>query len=110
VVFAVAVFGLVQVLLHPEQGAVHPSQAPLVTALVLFVGFGGSSLAFNRYFAWKGRPTRHYGTAETTEAEVDDRTPIQKEGLEKPLPELALHEVAGSDDVDGLRKNRPQDG
>ena len=110
VVFAVAVFGLVQVLLHPEQGAVHPSQAPLLTALVLFVGFGGSSLAFNRYFAWKGRPTRHYGTAETTEAEVDDRTPIQKEGLEKPLPELALHEVAGSEDVDGLRKNRPQDG
>lgn len=58
VIFAVAVFGLVQVLLHPEQGAVHPSQAPLVTAIALFVGFGGASVAFNRYFAWKGRPTR----------------------------------------------------
>jgi len=57
-VFAVAVFGLVQVLLHPEQGAVHPSQAPLVTAILLFVGFGGSSVAFNRYFTWEGRPTR----------------------------------------------------
>lgn len=58
VIFAVAVFGLVQVLLHPEEGAVHPSQAPLVTAIVLFLGFGGGSVAFNRYFAWRGRPTR----------------------------------------------------
>ena len=58
VIFAVAVFGLVQVLLHPEQGAVHPSKAPLVTAVILFLGFGGGSVAFNRYFAWKGRPTR----------------------------------------------------
>lgn len=58
VIFAVAIFGLVQVLLHPEQGAVHPSQAPLVTAIILFVGFGGASIAFNRYFAWKRRPTR----------------------------------------------------
>lgn len=58
VIFAVAVFGLVQVLLHPEQGAVHPSKAPLVTAVILFLGFGGGSIAFNRYFAWKGRPTR----------------------------------------------------
>ena len=58
VIFAIAVFGLIQVLLHPEHRAVHPSQAPLVTAIVLFVGFGGGSLAFNRYFSWKGRPTR----------------------------------------------------
>ena len=43
VIFAIAVFGLVQVLLHPEQGAVHPSQAPLVTAIILFLGFGGGS-------------------------------------------------------------------
>lgn len=67
VVFAVAVFGLVQILLHPEQGAVHPSQAPLVTAIILFVGFGGSSVAFNRYFTWKGRPTSAFApvTAES---------------------------------------------
>lgn len=58
VIFAIAVFGLVQVLLHPEQGKVHPSTAPLVTAILLFVVFGGGSVAFNRYFAWGGRPTR----------------------------------------------------
>ncbi|MFI5281840.1 MAG: FGLLP motif-containing membrane protein [Candidatus Dormibacterales bacterium] len=63
-VFAIAVFGLVQILLHPEQGAVHPSQAPLVTAIILFVGFGGSSLAFNRYFTWPGRPTRRFQEAD----------------------------------------------
>ncbi|HEX6487843.1 MAG TPA: FGLLP motif-containing membrane protein [Candidatus Dormibacteraeota bacterium] len=57
-IFAIAVFGMVQVLLHPEQGAVHPSGAPLVTAILLFIGFGGGSIAFNRYFTWQGRPTR----------------------------------------------------
>ncbi len=58
--FGISVFGLVQVLLHPEQGAVHPSSAPLVTAVLLFVGFAGGSLAFNRYFAWRARPTRRF--------------------------------------------------
>lgn len=63
VIFGVALFGMVQVLLHPEQGAVHPSGAPLLTAVLLFVGFGGGSLAFNRYFAWAGRPTRPHPAA-----------------------------------------------
>lgn len=67
-IFAVAVFGLVQVLLHPEQGAVHASQAPLATAIILFLGFGGGSVAFNRYFAWKGRPTRLAAAAVTANA------------------------------------------
>ena len=58
VIFAVGVFGLVEVFLHPEAGAVHPSPAPLVTAIILLLGFGGGSVAFNRYFAWSGRPTR----------------------------------------------------
>lgn len=58
VIFGIAVFGMVQVLLHPENGKVHPSSAPLVTAVLLFVGFAGGSLAFNRYFTWEGRPTR----------------------------------------------------
>lgn len=57
-IFAIAVFGLLQVLLHPEHGRVHPSGAPLVTAILLFVCFGGGSIAFNRYFTWAGRPTR----------------------------------------------------
>lgn len=57
-IFGVAVFGLIQVLLHPEQGAVHPSGAPVLTAILLFAGFGGGSIAFNRYFTWGGRPTR----------------------------------------------------
>lgn len=76
VIFAVAVFGLIQVLLHPEQGAVHPSQAPLVTAVILFIGFGGGSLAFNRYFAWKGRPTRLVATV--TRAAEPEREPAAR--------------------------------
>jgi hypothetical protein len=57
-VFLIAVFALIQVLLHPQKGAVHPSTAPVVTAVILFLGFGGASIAFNRYFAWSKRPTR----------------------------------------------------
>ncbi|MGA7172448.1 MAG: FGLLP motif-containing membrane protein [Candidatus Dormiibacterota bacterium] len=57
-VFGLATFLLIQVLLHPTKGAVHPSTAPVVTAVILFVGFGGASLAVNRYFAWSNRPTR----------------------------------------------------
>jgi hypothetical protein len=57
-VFLLAVFALIQVLLHPQKGAVHPSTAPVVTAAILFLGFGGASIAFNRYFAWSKRPTR----------------------------------------------------
>ena len=57
-VFGLATFLPVQVLLRPTQWAVDPSTAPVVTALILFVGFGGASLAFSRYFSWSNRPAR----------------------------------------------------
>ncbi len=49
-VFGVAVFGLMQAMLRPSTGLGHPGHAPLVTAIVLFVVFGGASVVFAAYF------------------------------------------------------------
>src|SRR5207253_1630572 len=53
VVFAIALYGLVQVMLRPEARPTHPGAAPIVTVLVLFAGFGGASVAFQQHFARK---------------------------------------------------------
>ena len=41
--FGIAVFGLVEVELRPQSTSAHPGSAPVVTAVPLFVLFGGSS-------------------------------------------------------------------
>jgi uncharacterized membrane-anchored protein len=48
-VFAASLFLLVQVMLRPVTGAAHPGKAPAVTAVVLFVVFGGISIAMRAY-------------------------------------------------------------
>jgi hypothetical protein len=50
-VFALAVFLLVSVELRPSSGPTHPGGAPVVTAIVLFVGFAGLSFYTRWYFA-----------------------------------------------------------
>lgn len=52
----VSVFGVVAIMLNPSSGPAHPGAAPLVTAVVLFVLFGGASFAFRQYFARKKPP------------------------------------------------------
>jgi uncharacterized membrane protein len=49
--FGVAAFGVVAIMLRPSSGPARPGSAPLVTAIVLFVIFGGVSVAFRQYFA-----------------------------------------------------------
>lgn len=49
--FFIALFLLVEVELNPASGPTHHGSAPLITALVLFVGFGGATLWMRRYFA-----------------------------------------------------------
>jgi hypothetical protein len=51
VVFFISLFLLVEVELNPASGPTHHGSAPLVTALVLFVGFGSATLWMRRYFA-----------------------------------------------------------
>lgn len=57
-VFGTALFGVVQIFLHPEPGAVHVGNSPLVTVIVLFVVFGLGSVGLHRYFLWEERPSR----------------------------------------------------
>jgi hypothetical protein len=56
--FGIAVFGLIEVELRPQSTAAHPGGAPLVTAVFLFVLFGGSTLGLRRYFARRERQRR----------------------------------------------------
>jgi len=51
IVFFIALFLLIEVELNPASGPTHHGGAPIVTAIVLFVGFGGSTWLMRRYFA-----------------------------------------------------------
>jgi DNA-binding beta-propeller fold protein YncE len=57
-IFGIALFAVIQVFLHPEPGAVHVGNTPLVTVIVLFAVFGLGSVGLHRYFLWEARPTR----------------------------------------------------
>jgi len=94
-VFGIAGFGVIQVLLHPEPGAVNAGNAPLITAIVLFVVFGLGSVGLHRYFLWQNRPSRKLIAATSehqSQAPVDDEqrpdTPGAAEAGEggAPLP------------------------
>jgi hypothetical protein len=56
IVFFVALFLLVEVELNPASGPTHHGGAPIVTAIVLFIGFGGSTWLMRRYFAKRVAP------------------------------------------------------
>jgi uncharacterized membrane protein YidH (DUF202 family) len=60
ITFGVAVFGLVEVMLRPESASAHSGSASIATAIVLFVVFGGSSLAFRGYFSLRKRGAREH--------------------------------------------------
>ncbi len=53
--FGLAVFGLLQVMLRPEFSSVHTGTSAVVTAAVLFVLFGGASVATHLYFGRRRR-------------------------------------------------------
>jgi hypothetical protein len=55
VVFFIAVFLLVEIELNPASGPTHHGSAPVVTALVLFVGFGGATLWMRHFFAQRAK-------------------------------------------------------
>ncbi len=55
VLFGVAVFGLLEVMLRPESSSVHTGTTAVLTAAVLFVLFGGVSVAFRVYFTRRAR-------------------------------------------------------
>ena len=62
--FGIAVFGLIEVELRPQSSSAHPGGAPVVTAVLLFVLFGGSSAGMRWYFS---RRERQKGEGEKAE-------------------------------------------
>ena len=60
-VFALAMFGLVQIMLRPQSASAHVASVPLWTTVGLFLAFGAASVAFWAYFratAERETPTR----------------------------------------------------
>jgi hypothetical protein len=68
-VFFLAVFLLIEVELRPASGPSHPGGAPIVTAVVLFVLFGGLSFGMRRYFA--NRTARKGGSSAAVQVGSD---------------------------------------
>ena len=54
-IFFVALFLLIEVELNPDSGPTHPGGAPVVTAIILFVIFGGLSIGLHRFFTRRSR-------------------------------------------------------
>ncbi|MGA7173677.1 MAG: FGLLP motif-containing membrane protein [Candidatus Dormiibacterota bacterium] len=54
-VYGVTTFGFIQTMLQPKSAVANHSSAPVITALILFILFGGGSIAFYLYFARKKR-------------------------------------------------------
>ena len=48
--FAIAMFGLVQIMLRPQSTRAHVASVPLWTTVGLFLAFGAASVAFWAYF------------------------------------------------------------
>jgi hypothetical protein len=55
VIFFIALFLLIEVELNPDSGPTHPGGAPVVTAIILFVVFGGLSIGLRRFFTRRNR-------------------------------------------------------
>jgi hypothetical protein len=70
-VYSVAVFGFVQTLLGPSSTVSSRGNAPLVTVLILFVGFGGGSVVFYEYFHRREVARERAGSAGPTKPEED---------------------------------------
>jgi hypothetical protein len=73
-IFAVAMFLMIQVMLLPPARSSRLGDAPFVTTIVLFVVFGGLSIAFNRYFAARERQRQEDGRADVEPTGDEDQT------------------------------------
>ncbi len=67
-VFALVTFSFVEIMLDPGTNAGHRGHGALATVLVLFVFFGGGSVAFAGYFARKRRKKAAAEAAAATES------------------------------------------
>ena len=79
IVFFVALFLLVEVELNPESGPTHHGGAPIVTAIVLFVGFGGATWMMRRYFIKRAATKKELSPALATTATISPAALLEHE-------------------------------
>ncbi len=70
ILIGIPIFGIVGIMLNPSSGPAHPGAAPVVTVIVLFVVFGGTSIAFRQYFAHR-HPSGDTGSRVTAPTGVE---------------------------------------
>ncbi len=81
-VFGIAAFGMTEIVVFPSRHN-HAGHAPLVTILVLFVLFGGGSLAFREYFSRRDK------RLELAAAPDDGPPPAVPAAAASPAPETS---------------------
>ena len=85
-IFGVALFLMVQVMLLPSARGSRIGDAPFVTTIVLFVVFGISSIAFNRYFARRHDRDDRAGSEGRNERESAEENTMLGESSVRPGP------------------------
>jgi hypothetical protein len=76
-VFGVAAFGMTEIVVFPSRHN-HAGHAPLATILVLFVLFGGGSLAFREYFSRRGELLELAAAAQIPEPRSEEPEPASQ--------------------------------
>jgi hypothetical protein len=76
VLFSIAVFLLIEVMVLPAARSSRLGNAPFITTILLFVGFGALSISFHRFFASRSGPERF---AAERRADLDETV------VERPL-------------------------
>jgi hypothetical protein len=79
IVFFVALFLLVEVELNPDSGPTHHGGAPIVTVIVLFVGFGGATWMMRRYFIKRAATKKELSPALATTATIGPAVVLEPE-------------------------------
>jgi hypothetical protein len=91
-VFGIAAFGMTEIVLFPSRHN-HAGHAPIVTIVVLFVVFGGGSLAFREYFSRREKRLEPTKSGEATEpaAAASQTMPPEPSPVPAPRAEAAEH-------------------
>jgi hypothetical protein len=85
--FGVAVFGLIEVELRPQSVSAHPGSAPVVTAVVLFVFFGGITAGLRWYFS-RREQSREGGEEKAAGPPAAQGVAVATASVATPSPEV----------------------
>jgi hypothetical protein len=87
--FGIAVFGLIEVELRPQSTSAHPGGAPVVTAVVLFLFFGGITAGIRWYFSRREHGAEGGEEGSAAPAADPGAEPAAASGTATTLPAVA---------------------